>query len=188
MHNTLLPLILSLLRDQTGGLSEYELMQMLAEYEVFSDFSEETQLALFQKHFVIMNALYELQHQLWQDEQLYLEVSPLNIQIMLSVKSGSEQAIIISETEKLSAYYRDWQNFENTDEQEVINLLSHFWQKYISMDKRESAFEVLELPPDAARQAITESYRRLAAQHHPDKGGDKEMFIKIRQAYEILKI
>ena len=67
-------------------------------------------------------------------------------------------------------------------------MLGSFWTQFASLDKREEAFEVLELSVDAAKQEITQSYRRLAAAHHPDKGGDKEMFIRIRQAYEVLKI
>ncbi len=189
MHNTLLPIILSLLREHAAGVSEYDLMQMLAEYDVFNDFSDASQLALFQKHFMIMNALYELQQQLWEDEQLYLEVSPLNIEIKAANQSTSEEhSLILSESEELSCYYRDWQNFEDTDEAAVIGLLNNFWQRYISIDKKESALEILELKPDAEHEEIVASYRRLAAKHHPDKGGEKEIFIKVRQAYEVLKI
>jgi len=186
MHNPLIPEILSLLRLQPMGMSEYELMQQLVDHEAYTGFSDDGQLALFQKHFMIMNALYELQHQLWQDEQLFLDISPLKIQILIPKDNNGELAI--SQTDKLSEYYRDWHNFEHTDEEQVLKLLGDFWQRFISIDKRESAFAVLELEPDAAWQQITENYRRLAATHHPDKGGDKEMFIRIRQAYETLKI
>jgi len=188
MNNPLIPDILSLLQKQAFGLSEYELMQYLIEHDVFSGIADEGQLALFQKHFITMNALYELQHQLWQDEEIYLEVSPLNIHLAISSESITEHALEISETKKLSEYYRDWENFEETSEEDVIDLLSGFWQRFASLDKREEAFEVLELDVDSAKQQIVESYRRLATIHHPDKGGDQEMFIRIRQAYEILKI
>jgi len=188
MLNPLIADILSVLREQPTGMSEYELMQGLVEHEAFKSVDDDSQLGLFQKHFMIMNALYELQQQLWQDEQLYLEISALQIQIFTSSESSNNVDIALSETNKLSEYYRDWQNLENTDEEQVLELLGSFWQKFAATDKQEAAFEVLELEPNAARQEITESYRRLAATHHPDKGGDKEMFIKIRQAYEILKI
>jgi len=188
MHNPLIPEILSLLRVQQTGISEYELMQHLAEHEAYSGFADEAQLALFQKHFMIMNALYELQHQLWQDEQLCLDISPLKIQILIPAESPGSSELALSNAEELSKYYRDWQNFESMTEEQVAILLGNFWTRFVSLAKREAAFEILELEPDAARQQITESYRRLAVKHHPDKGGDKEMFIKIRQAYEILKI
>lgn len=188
MLNPLIPVILSLLREQTAGISEYELMQNLTGHEAYVGFADDDQLALFQKHFMIMNALYELQHQLWQDEQLFLVISPLQIQILMPSENTNSSELALSETEKLSEYYRDWQNLENTNEQQVLELLSDFWQRFSSLDKRESAFEILELETDAAWQQIIESYRRLAVKHHPDKGGDPEMFIRIRQAYEILKI
>jgi len=188
MLNPLIPMILSALRQQSSGVSEYELMQGLSDHDAFADIADEGQLALFQKHFMIMNALYELQNQLWNDEQLFLEISALRIQILTPTEHEVNSEIAMSETENLSAYYRDWDNFENTSEEQVMGLLSDFWKRFASLDKRESAFEILEIEPGAARQQITESYRRLAAIHHPDKGGDKEMFIQIRQAYEILKI
>ena len=188
MLNPLIPAILSVLRMQSVGMSEYELMQGLTEHEAFADFADDGQLVLFQKHFMIMNALYELQHQLWSEEQLFLEISALQIQILTPNENENSSELAISETEKLSEYYRDWANFDNASEEKVMELLGDFWQRFVSLDKRESAFEVLELEPDAAKQQIIESYRRLAATHHPDKGGDKEMFIQIRQAYEILKI
>ena len=188
MNNPLIPAILSLLRKQTGGMSEYELMQGLSEHESIAEIGKEGQLALFQKHFMIMNGLYELQHQLWQDEQLFLEISALQIQILSPAENSHSCEVVISETAKLAEYYRDWDNFDNTDEAQVIGMLSDFWKYFSAPDERASAFEVLELEEDAAKQQITDSYRRLAAIHHPDKGGDQEMFIRIRQAYEVLKI
>jgi len=188
MNNPLIPEILMVLRQQSAGISEYELMQHFAEHEVYSALAEEEQLALFQKHFITMNALYELQYQLWQDEQLYLDVSPLNIQIKPSNENVTANGLMMSEKEKLSDYYRDWNNYENTNESDVSELLGSFWKKFVSIDKRETALEMLELASGASRQQIIESYRRLAATHHPDKGGEADMFIRIRQAYETLKI
>lgn len=188
MHNPLIPEILSLLRHHSEGMSEYELMQHCSEHGLFEHLVEESQLALFQKHFMIMNALYELQFQLWQDEKLYLEVSPLKVQLVTLSDNSEETAMVIAETEKLSEYYRDWNNFEETDEQGVTDLLSSFWQRFASVEKREEAFKILELDAGAKKQQIIDSYRRLAAMHHPDKGGDQERFIRVRQAYETLKI
>ena len=187
MKNLFISNILSLLHEQPDGISEYEIMQGLTEHEGFSGFAEEGQLALFQKHFMVMNALYELQHQLWHEEQLFLEISALKIQILTPRENENGSEVAIAETEKLSDYYRDWDNFENTDEEQVAELLGSFWTQFAGLDKRESAYEVLELEPDAVMQQVIDSYRRLAAMHHPDKGGDKEIFIQIRQAYEILK-
>ena len=43
---------------------------------------------------------------------------------------------------------------------------------------------VLGIEPDADVEDIKSLFRRLALQHHPDHGGDSEIFIKIRAAYE----
>lgn len=47
-------------------------------------------------------------------------------------------------------------------------------------------YEILNLSSDCSTNEIKKQYRILAKKHHPDKGGDKEFFIKINNAYNIL--
>ena len=47
-------------------------------------------------------------------------------------------------------------------------------------------YEVLAIPNDADEGLIRKSYRKLALQHHPDKGGSAEDFRLIQEAYETL--
>ena len=47
-------------------------------------------------------------------------------------------------------------------------------------------YEILEVEKTATQEQIKQSYKRLAKIHHPDKGGDKEVFQKIQDAYEVL--
>lgn len=44
----------------------------------------------------------------------------------------------------------------------------------------------LDVPVDASLENIKQRYRTLAQMHHPDKGGDEEVFKRIKHAYEIL--
>jgi DnaJ-class molecular chaperone len=47
-------------------------------------------------------------------------------------------------------------------------------------------YEILQIEKTATQDIIKQSYKKLAKIHHPDKGGDKEMFQKIQVAYETL--
>ena len=43
------------------------------------------------------------------------------------------------------------------------------------------------LRANATKDEITAAYKKLAREHHPDKGGDDEMFKQIHNAYAVLK-
>ena len=47
-------------------------------------------------------------------------------------------------------------------------------------------YDVLGVTRDASPEDIRKAYRKLAVQHHPDKGGDQEKFKEISAAYEVL--
>lgn len=47
-------------------------------------------------------------------------------------------------------------------------------------------YDILEIPPTASESDIKRAYRKKAVIHHPDKGGDENVFKKINSAYEIL--
>lgn len=47
-------------------------------------------------------------------------------------------------------------------------------------------YDILGVKPDATESDIKKAYRKKALQHHPDRGGDPEMFKKLSGAYEIL--
>ena len=53
--------------------------------------------------------------------------------------------------------------------------------------KRSNSFEVLGVDEDASKDDIKKAFRQKALIHHPDKpNGNKEKFIKLREAYEDL--
>ncbi len=47
-------------------------------------------------------------------------------------------------------------------------------------------YEILSVEPKAEQEEIKRAYRKLAQMHHPDKGGDKDKFQEIQNAYEVL--
>ena len=52
----------------------------------------------------------------------------------------------------------------------------------------ESNYDILKIIEGSTEKEIRDGFRRLALQFHSDKGGDNVQFIKIKQAYEDLKI
>lgn len=49
-----------------------------------------------------------------------------------------------------------------------------------------NAYETLGVPKGASDAEIKKAYRKLAGQHHPDKGGDTKRFQEIQTAYDTL--
>ena len=47
-------------------------------------------------------------------------------------------------------------------------------------------YEILGIEEQASQDDIKKAYRKLAIQHHPDKGGDENKFKEINEAYEVL--
>ena|ERR1700722_18697395 len=47
-------------------------------------------------------------------------------------------------------------------------------------------YEILGVSRDATPQEIKKAFTKLALRHHPDKGGSKEKFQEIQEAYDAL--
>ncbi len=54
------------------------------------------------------------------------------------------------------------------------------------MSKRDY-YEVLGISKNASPDEIKKAFRKLAIEHHPDRGGQEEKFKEINEAYEVLK-
>ena len=47
-------------------------------------------------------------------------------------------------------------------------------------------YNILGVNKNASEDEIKQAYRNLAKTHHPDKGGNKEKFQEIQEAYDTL--
>ncbi len=185
--------LLALLQHQPGPLTEYQLMTALDdEYQHLHGLSDSASLRLFQKHFLLMNALYQLQATL-AEENLQLHISALSIHITPLDTSQHQPAQAGSHT--LRDYYLNGEHLLNTGENEVAQLLDSFWTQFDKYQQRHpatgdcaAAYAALGL--DAASttwEDIKATYRRRIADTHPDKGGNTQAFIALRGAYEVLR-
>lgn len=185
-RNPLIAPILSLLKSIDHPIKEYDLIQQLETSGIEFPVSEFSDVVLFKKHFLVMNALYHLQRELLEDE-LYLRIDPLCIEFVVQSSHEHNEIIDNAVDAKLGEYYLDWNHYDKTTQADVEALLNGFWKRYYAADKKLEALNVLQLNSISSIDDVKQAYRRLAALHHPDKGGDQEKFIEIREAYEILK-
>ena len=186
-HNPLVIPILDILKQLDETIGEYELIKRLEEQGIeFPIDNDSYEMAMFKKHFMTMNALYSLQQEL-VEEGYHLSITALHIRLEeIQSVSGSKELVDDAEL-KVRDYYLDWQHFNNTSQQDVEELLNNFWKKYYSVDKQQAALQVLGLDEGADWSLIKSSYRRMAAEHHPDRGGVQSRFIEIREAFEVLR-
>jgi len=200
--NPLILSVLNALKDTEESLGLYELMKILEDtgYDLERSAEEDsTNMKVFRKNFVVMNALYQLKADLI-DSGYSLYVSSLKIEL-IDESQVDKQSLSIDSNEEfvtdeaLSAYYLNWDNFTSTDDQGVEALLKSFWNSYTDYhkwhhqdDKRLDSLQVLGLESSASWKDIQQTYRQLVKVYHPDKGGDSLKFIKIREAYLILKL
>lgn len=187
MNNPLIAAIFEHLQTMPCGVSEHALLQHLRSVDesLLIDYKQ-SDLAMFQAHFMLMNALYQLQDQLFEAGR-YLSISPLCIR--LEALSTVQQANCPSDSGEriMRRYYLDWDNLAETTGEDIEELLAGFWQRYYAFDHQFEARACLGVPDSASWNDIVAAYRRLVVSHHPDKGGDAAQFIQIRQAYEQLQ-
>ncbi|PWT89862.1 MAG: hypothetical protein C5B55_10630 [Blastocatellia bacterium] len=54
-------------------------------------------------------------------------------------------------------------------------------------DHKKDYYEILGVDSDASRADLDRQYKRKAAQHHPDRGGNEEKMKSLNEAYSVLK-
>jgi len=167
--------------------SEYDLIRWLQEpgQAVFDKDALSDNLMLFRANFLVMHCLYRLQQRWGADDTGYLEVSALKVQLRTTAKDSSK-IHNVAEHDVMAEYYLDLNNIE-TDSDAVEALLNEFWQRMVKPEQLDADLAILELNPPVSSQQLKQQYRRLAREHHPDKGGDGVRFREISSAYQRLR-
>jgi len=177
--------LLKVLRAQPQGISEYDLIQRLADAgnPHFDIDCLRDNLSLFQTHFFLFHSLYRLRDSLSNNNEARLDISALCIQLLPHSTSTSDA---IAPHDPLRDYYLDLNNLENTHKNDVDALIGTFWQKFVRDDDRHAALTELELKDPVDWATIKSQHRRLAMKHHPDRGGDEQRLQAINAAMDVL--
>ena len=171
------------LENQPGGISEYDLMQQLKEQGYFEFLSSPAMPhELFRAHFILFHTLYLLRDSFLEQNSYNLEINTFAIRL-LSYQHGEQH---IQHADPLRSYYLDLNNLEETSEDDVYDMLASFWSQLNKIDNRESALAELGLQDPVDDKMIKQAYRRLAMEHHPDRGGDNEKLQKINDSIRLL--
>ena len=164
--------------------SEHQLIDHLSINKIapFDQFNISQSKDLFSAHFLCMHSLYHLQNRYYQEKTFKLQVTLTRITRTPYLQGESE----LESHDAVKQYYLDMTHYFETSEEDVNNLLDSFWRKFLAQDDQKAAMEILKLAPDASYEEVKQQYRRLAQKHHPDKGGDTNVFKKISAAKQLL--
>ncbi|AWB67919.1 hypothetical protein C2869_16470 [Saccharobesus litoralis] len=198
MHSKKLDAALTaILFQQYGEYQELNLIKQLqqAPYFMFTDLEFNDSLQLFQVHFAIYNTLYRLADIWYADKrcQLLIELNRIHIQPFARQPVANEQknAGPLAQQDPLRSYYLDWQNFCQTNRQDVEAMLTTFWQKFsaylIEPTELHAAYQTLNCSNGCDVVVAREQYKRLSLKYHPDKGGDNQKFQQINWAWGLIK-
>lgn len=175
------------------GISEYRLITLLQKppNAFFDADALRDPLTLFQCHFMLFHALYQLQAQWISIKKGLLDIHTTHIQLRPFV-TGEDGLI---QSDPLRIYYLDWQHFSQTQKEDVDELIHRFWlrmgqksERY-STDEYTKACEIFGIDGHApmTKLQLKKHYYRLQHQRHPDKGGERSCSSTLSWAYKVLQ-
>ena len=183
--------LLEVLQAFPEGVNEHALLKKLddmgtvtLEPDTFSNTAK-----LFRTHFLLYHALYQLRDELWRTARGHLEITAVRVQ--LTPYQPGKAAL--QQHDPMRDYYLDIEQLEKTTETDIETALNNFWKRlhqetvFTGGGLKARALETLGLQEGVTAKQIKISYRRLAMQHHPDRGGDPEKLQHINEAMEVLR-
>lgn len=180
---------ISTLIDEKNPCTEHEILSKLKAKNIspFDKLNIQHSKDLFCAHFLVMHALYTLQDDYLSKQQYYLDIKSIKIERQLYTSVTTDSNLTpLAQHDPLKEYYLNISHYFETSEQEINDLLSSFWKKFLAQDDKQQALDTLELPASSDYASIKKQYRLLAQKHHPDKGGCGKHFAKINAAKSIL--
>lgn len=178
--------VMAILRAHGGAMTEYGLITALGERDGLLPASEavfSTPLTMFQTHFLLFHCLYRLRSTLRRERSGDLSIHCLGIELRPFLMASGD----LERYDPLQEYYLDLNQLSSTTEDDVTALLQSFWRRFIPPHAHMGALQVLGLEEGADEAEINARYRRLAMQHHPDRGGDQARFQQISEAVRVLR-
>jgi hypothetical protein len=167
----------------SGSLSEYQLLTLIEQNipEFFATLPNPN--ALYQKHFWLFHHLYALKRY-FSHQGFQLSVSALSISLQPSAQGQTQ----LEERDPLTDFYLDINNLY-LSESEIAEMQKQFWQRYLALENKAHAIKTLELTGvrPLTLDKVKKQYQKLAQIHHPDKGGNRDQFQNIQQAYKELQ-
>jgi DnaJ domain len=115
---------------------------------------------------------YVFRCQKYPDPRDNLRAAQLSISLLY--RAMEEYGVVTDEKAKTVEFSRFFQPFEALPDDTVL-LLGDGATKW---------WDLLNVRPNATKADVVGAFRALAHIHHPDVGGDAEMFKRIRKAYE----
>lgn len=169
---------------------EFDIIQHLQTLSLLPKNCLAQPLSLFRSHFLVFNALYRLKIKAHIEKRYSLDISPLEIKVTPTQAdsdhhSSYEKGMIAFDP--VGLFYLDLKHVTQTQEADVNKLLDHFWLHYFNDEQKLNALNTLGLSDPVDFKQIKQQYRRLAMQHHPDRGGDGDILIEIHQAMQCLQ-
>lgn len=181
-----------LLERYPEGKSEYDYFTLLQTepFAVFRHDALSEPLRLFQSHFILFHALYQLRAQFRSEQSFDIVISATSIKkVPLQIGDGE-----LDHIDELQSYYLDWQNFAQTEQKDVEALLDDFWSKMSggdahSFSKTEisAAYQAFDLPYNSDLKLVKARYYHQLHSHHPDKGGEHIKAQFFEHHYRLLK-
>ena len=173
-------------------MSEYSLISALQgpPYGLFDKQALRDPLIMFQTHFVVFHALYQVRDR-WRENGVgELDIHTLRIVLNAPLTDTS----LPERADPLRRYYLNWDNFKETGKGEVDALLNDFWQRVggkltaVSESEIEDAKRELQLGDEyqLTLANVKRQYRKLVHIHHPDKGGDEVKAKRLVRAFSVL--